>query len=320
MSNELLARIGSLAAVFIFVFILIKIGFKLKEFISKSTNKAFIIAGNALLKIHNKNIQKAAITSKKTFAKGKTYKKVNKIIFNLGLEDVTVEGFLCGLFLGALVIGFAFAFITRSILFFIFSTIASFVLLYTLTYMAASEGHFKREFAIMDAIDLIIVNMKDGVLKAVKENIEMFNPIVKEDFLIFIEDMYEYKIPVEEALDSLGERLGPGFTKFKEKAKEFEAKGRAGMLETFQDDMNENMYRRMDLRELLDTIREANLGFAMALGVCGLLAFALIGSNEGLRNSLLFTTPGRIILIINLIFVIAAFAYLQSLREDKKEE
>lgn len=318
MSDGALARIGSVVAVAIFLFILAKIGFKLKELATNTAGKAFMFTGNTLLKIHNKNIQKAKITSKKTFAKRKIYKKIEGIIFDLDLKDTTVEGFLFCLSFASFIAGCILLFLFRSILFSILGSIAIFIFLYTLAYMTASEGHFKREFAIMDAIDVIIVNMKDGVLKAVKEQIDLFSPLVRPDFEIFIADMYEYKIPVGEALDNLGDRLGPGFTKFKEKAKEFEAKGRAGMLETFQDDMNENMYRRMDLRELMDTIREANLGFALAMGVCAFLSFAIFSVNESLRELVLHTTPGRIVLMINIILIVGAFAYLQHLREDKR--
>ena len=318
MSDEMLARIGTIIAIVIFLFILAKLGFKLKEFIANTAGKTLILTGNTLLKIHNKNIQKAAITSKNTFAKSKFYKKIEQIIFDLGLNDVTVEGFLFFLIFISAIASCILLLFSRSIPFSILGGIAILIFIYTLTYMSASEGHFKREFAIMDAIDLIIVNMKDGVLKAVKENIDLFHPLVKPDFEMFVADMYEYKIPVEEALESLGDRLGPSFTKFKEKAKEFEAKGRAGMLETFQDDMNENMYRRMDLRELMDTIREANLGFALAMGVCGFLSFAIFGTSEKLRLLVFTTTGGRIILMINIILIVGSFAYLQHLREDKR--
>lgn len=318
MSSVQLSNLGTVIAIVLFIIVITAIGFNLKKFISDTTKGIFTATGNTLLKIHNKNLQKAAITSKKTFAKSKTYKDISQIIFDLGLNDVTVEGFICSLVLASLIVGIVILLVTRSIILFIFLSGSTLVLLYTVAYMMASEGHFKREFAIMDAIDLIIVNMKDGVLKAVKEQIDLFDPLIQPDMQMFIDDMYEYKIPVAEALDSLGERLGPSFTKFKEKAKEFEEKGRAGMLETFADDMNENMYRRMDLRELLDTLREANTGFALAMCVCGFLGFAIIGSNEALRNALFTTTIGQVVIVINIILIIAAFAYIQSLREEKR--
>lgn len=280
----------------------------------KIAEKTFSQVGNVVIKIHDKNIQKAKISNKPSFAKSKLYKTVSQMIFDLGW-DSNVEGFLFLISLGAVIINLALFVFLKSIFLFITGTFGTAVLLYTLAYMLASEGHFKREFAIMDAIDIIIVNMHAGVYKAVKEQIGLIDETIRPDFVSFLDDINEYKIPIQDALDNLADKLGPSFYKFKDKAKEFELKGRAGMLETFADDMNENMYKRMDMHELLETLREVNMAFSMALGICLILAFAVVGSNTAIIEFLFHSLFGQVLIVFNFLLIVAAFAYIQSLRK-----
>lgn len=313
-----LTNIGTLLciglAIFIFVYIL-KVN--LKKTAIKTADSLFTTMGNSLLKIHNKNIQKTKISNKQTFASGNFYKKTTQIIFDLGLSDVTVEGYIAALLILSLTVSIFTFLLTHSLFISIMLIPATFILAHTVAYMIASEGHFKREFAIMDAIDLIIVNLDSGVFKAIKDQLDLFSPLVYPDLKAFVDDVYEYKVPMDAALDTLAVRLGPGFYKFKEKVKEYEAKGRAGMLETFADDMNENMYRRMDMRELMDVLREGNMMFGLALGVCAFFFSVFVLGNSTVKGWVFNTIPGQIGLALNLIAIIGAFSFLQRLREEK---
>ncbi len=318
MATDTLSNIGTLICIGFMIFIVV---FGLKISISslsvRMTEWVLKPMGNKLLKIHNKNIQKTQISDKPTFANKKFYKKATQIIFDLGLDDVTVEGYMAAIgFIAVLVSIFTFA-IFKSFFIAILAIPSTAVMIHTFAYMIASEGHFKREFAIMDAMDLIIVNLDGGVFKAVKDQIYLFSPLVQNDLRAFVDDVYEYKVPMDAALDSLAIRLGPSFFKFKEKVKEYEAKGRAGMLETFADDMNENMYRRMDMRELMEVLREGNIMFALSLGVCLFLFGIFVLGNPGIMDMVFKTAIGQIILSINIIAVIMAFSFLQRLREEK---
>lgn len=321
MSLNTLTNIGTLICIGLAIFIIVYIlKVNLKNVANKTTDKLLTSVGNSMLKIHNKNIQKTKISNKKTFANGKFYRKTTQIIFDLGLDDVTVEGYMAAIGFLAIVVSVFTFIIGHSILITIIMIPATAILAHTVAYMLASEGHFKREFAIMDAIDLIIVNLDGGIFKAVKEQLSLFSPLVQPDLKAFIDDVYEYKVPMDAALDSLAIRLGPGFYKFKEKVKEYEAKGRAGMLETFADDMNENMYRRMDLRELMDVLRECNLMFALSIGVCLFFFFTLVMGNPDIKSLVFETFIGQMVLAIDIFLIILAFAFLQKLREEKRGE
>ena len=131
----MLARIGTIAAIVVFLVILTKLGFKLKDFIANTAGKTLTLTGNTLLKIHNKNIQKAAITSKNTFAKSKFYKKIEQMIFDLGLNDVTVEGFMFFLIFISAIAACALLLLSRSIPFAVLGGAAILIFIYTCMYV-----------------------------------------------------------------------------------------------------------------------------------------------------------------------------------------
>jgi hypothetical protein len=76
----------------------------------------------------------------------------------------------------------------------------------------------------------------------------------------------------------------------------------------------------MDLRELMDVLRECNLMFALSIGVCLFFFFTLVMGNPDIKSLVFETFIGQMVLAIDIFLIILAFAFLQKLREEKRGE
>lgn len=270
--------------------------------------------GNLNLKTHEKNIQKSKLTNKNTFAKSSNYKLVATMLFDLALVDVTVEGFLMGILFVSTAINLIIFMYVKSVLMFCMGLPAIGLFLGVLAYMMSNRGHYNKEFALMAAEDLMITSLYEGILKAIKDNCQLFDESVKPYFEAFISDIDEYRLPVDEALDNLTAKLGDSFFAFSEKVKEFEKTGKQGTLDTFKDDLALNVMRRTEMMELEEVLSTNNRTYLQTLSMTAGTFFALCSGTPKILELAVGNSIGRLILMTVMIIILYGFTSLQRLR------
>lgn len=297
----------------LFIVIVKMLKLSMRTITNKVVENTFGYLGNFNTLLHENNIKKSKLSKGKVFARSKLYILVNGIIKDLGYRDVTVEGFLTGVTILSCLINPIIYYFTRS-LFMVIVGIPS-IIIFTITalFMLSSDVYYVRRYAMMDAEDLIITSLSEGVYPAIRGNIELFSPEVRKIYQSFL-DRIVMRQSVEESLVILGEELGPESNNFISQLIQYESTGRSGMLDIFWDTMKENTHIREDMLEMQMFLKELNKSFMACLTITMVLFILFIGSNKELLLRLFRTPIGNIAVFANLCIIIYGFARIQSLR------
>lgn len=297
----------------------------LKKFLVNPLDMARSISSRALgslgdisYKVHIKNEQKHITNKEGSFIDSKYYKLCKEILADLDLGDSTVEALSLVLGITSTVIGIVVGTVIRSFGFGLAMVPIAYVLLLTTLYMLATFGHYKRLFAFMDAEILIISTIDRGVFASVQLNMSQFDPIVRPYYQEFVDNIEQYKMSFDDAIDILGNRIGPRFDDFKEKAKVLENNKRAGSEEVFNDNLKLNSKLRVRSIKLMNFISVLRQEFASCVAL--VIAFAVLAFSQadGLLDWILKNPAGQILLALHVIALALSFAWTQSLRKDLK--
>ena len=250
----------------------------------------------------------------------KLYRWVNNQIIALGLkrQGITPLGFT--LFWGfvALAVALLSGWLLNLAFFFTgFMWLVLWVCMMIMTRVLVSGRLEKRELNVMDAIDLIVPELHNGVKNAIVSYQDNFPKEVREDFKAFISNIQERGFTFEAAMYVLSDNLGEVFQDFAEKAIYYEKVGEKDLLDIFSDIVETNRLRRQLREQNSKRFRELTVTFAVSsLMVFGYFMF-LLWTDEFSRNFLLGETAGNVILLIICIIVFGVLAYITSIKSRK---
>ena len=128
------------------------------------------------------------------------------ILTALGIkrQGVTVFGYLTFWGFVAVIAGVILTFIMRlNILFMPFACLLMYVVMLVMTRVAVSERMEQREMDIMNAVDLIVPEVKNGVKNAIVAYLDNFAPSVRADFAAFISNIQDRGYTFEDAMFTL---------------------------------------------------------------------------------------------------------------------
>ena len=315
----MIKSISILSFIFLVFFIIGKLWSKnplelLRDYLDKGVSKV----GNVNYNVHRRNVQKGAVSKKKTFIDSPYYKLCQEILSDLGLGRVTVEAFTFTLAFLDIAINIGIYSLTKAVFLYFTGLVVVYIAMLAGLYMMASVGHYNKLFAVMDAEDLIISTIDRGVTVSVRLNIDNFSPIIVDYFIEFLSNMDEYNLSFSDSMNILNRQLGDKFTDFAGKAIQLENNQRAGSIEVFSDTILINSDLRIDTMEMMQFLKETNTSFALSILVLVGFTIMFFGTAKGLTTILLTTKTGQLLLSINLALVILGFARLQSLRRDIK--
>lgn len=318
----MLKNLTIMCALFLISLILEKL---LKINIKKSSIKAATsltgLIGSQTEKWHKKNTQKRQIGhNNEGFANSKIYHLIDGIIFDLGFNGVTVEGFIITVLIATTSLTAYIYSLTHSMLLCLILWACFNVLLTTILFMKSATAHFTRERERMDAEDIIYGSLNKGVVAAIKENIPLFGDSVRPFFEEFDADIHKYQLSVPQALDNLNKKLGPNFTPYRDKLENYDLIGDEDMVESFQDFTKENARVRINLLKLEKRLHDCNMAYTVELLIVGAMALAMFSNFEGGLIGALNNKGVQIVLSIHIIFITAGFAYLQSQRTIRREK
>lgn len=245
------------------------------------------------------------------------YNWVNQQLVALGMKHLGVSVF------GYLMFWAVIAFITAVILdfvsgmgvfFFPMLFLMVFVVSLVMTRVMVSERMEKREADVMNAIDLIVPEVHNGVKNAIVTYKDNFAPSVRNDFQIFITNIQDRGYSFADAMYILADNLGMVFQDFAQKAIYFESVGEREMVEIFNDITETNRLRR----QLRDENNAAFTGLkssfvTSALMTAGYFVFLMI-TDDFSRDFFLMQTSGKFLLIIMVGIIFAVLAYITTIK------
>ena len=177
----------------------------------------------------------------------KLYTFVNEQLIALGYKriGITVTGYLIFWGVVSAILAAIIMFIAKlGFAMYVPLSILCFVCTLIMTRVAVSERMEKREADVMNAIDLIVPEIGNGIKNAIVTYQDNFAPSVKEDFKAFVSNIQERGYTFEDAMYILADNLGIVFKDFAQKAIYYEAIGEKEMLDIFSDITETNRLRR----------------------------------------------------------------------------
>ena len=282
-----------------------------KDFVDKWYYKLF---GKAL-----KNMQvsfsRTADLNKYSFAY-KVYHFFDELIINLDMkkDNVTVTGLLVFISSISFVGGLVLAYLMDSFVLLIPITAAFFYLIVVVFRFMGLLRYEQREAEIMDAVDLLVSDIRGGIYNAILRYKDSFHPNIRPFFLSFIDDIQNKGYSFKQAMGILNDRLGPNFTDFAQKAVLYEDKADETMEDIFSSIIETNRQRR--------TLRYINNIKFNELRTQFIVSFLLI-IGYGVFSALLdpfileFLTQnsfGKLLLIGDIVIIAFVLSYLASIK------
>jgi hypothetical protein len=172
----------------------------------------------------------------------------------------------------------------------------------------------KRELAVMDAMDLIIPELHNGVKNAITRYCDNFDPCIRYDFKVFLTNIQERGVSFEEAMTMLADNLGFIFKDFAQKAIFFENIGDPEQKIIFDDIVEQNRLRR-ELRATNNRkLGELKIAFAASSGIVIFYFWFMVLSDTFSRHFFLYTDFGIFLLILSATIIFSVLAYIYSLQ------
>ena len=247
----------------------------------------------------------------------KLYVWVNNQIVALGIKrlGVTVVGYLFFWAFVAFLMSIVCSLLLNfGLVFFPFMFSMIFVIVLVMTRVMVSERMEKREADIMNAIDLIVPEVHNGIKNAIVQYRDNFAPSVREDFQAFIINIQDRGFTFEDAMFILSDNLGLVFKDFAQKAIYFESIGEHEMVEIFADIVETNRLRRQLRDENNNAFVSLKASFIISAGMTFAYFIFLMFTDEFSRNFFLMETFGKFLLLIMLGVVFGVLAYITTIK------
>lgn len=172
-----------------------------------------------------------------------------------------------------------------------------------------------RNHKIMDAIDLLSSYASKGINYAIEENLRYIDPELQPIFKKFLIKRKEYTYNLKELLNELNEELGPLANSFIEKVYLYERFKEEGMENIFKDVTDEiAAIREVNFEKTLVFEKINNEFLYRVIFIIGIGVFVM--TRQVLREFLLQSLLGKIIITITICALFIAFAINQILQSD----
>lgn len=189
-----------------------------------------------------------------------------------------------------------------------------FVVMLVLTRVFVSERMELREADIMNAVDLIVPEVHNGIKNAIVTYRDNFAPSVRDDFQTFITNVQDRGYSFEDAMYMLADNLGMVFNDFAQKAIYFEAVGEREMVEIFADITETNRLRRQLRDENNNAFASLRTSFIVSVALVVAYFFFLMFTDDFSRIFFLTQTAGKFLLIVMIGVVFAVLAYISTIK------
>lgn len=186
-----------------------------------------------------------------------------------------------------------------------------------LTRVVVSNRMQVRELDIMDAIDLIVPEIQNGVKNSIIVYQDNFKASVIDDFKAFISNVNDRGFSFEDAMYLLADSLGSVFMDFAQKAIYYEALGEPDMVEIFTDIVETNRFRRQLRDENEVKFTGLTFTFIASAAIVVLYAVFIMFTDDFSRNFFLNTTIGKLLLLGSVLVIFGVLAYITTIKSSK---
>ena len=286
---------------------------KVSRFIAKTFGNKFRSA--------NKKFKRSANLKSKGLM-NKIYTILSNIVVNLNLQrsGVTVFGLLLFMiitsFLAAVLIGILFKF---EVGFIIPMFVVSFAGVFVVMEFKALGQKEKYENEIMDAVDLLVSDVKSGIHNAIVIYMQSFHPDIRPYFREFVDNTNTKGLSFKSAMIILNDRLGITFSDFAHKAILYEEKADSDFDDIFSSILEVNRHKRI-LRS------KNNAAFSQIMTTFFVTFFAVAGyalyiafTEPYVGNFLSTEIFGKILIIVDFMIFIIVVGYLTILKSRSFE-
>lgn len=246
----------------------------------------------------------------------KVYHFFDELIINLDMkkDNVTVTGLLVFIVSLSLAGGIVLAYIMSSFGLLIPITAAFFYLIVVLLRFGGLMQYEQREAEIMDAVDLLVSDIRGGIYNAVLKYKDSFHPNVRPYFMNFIDDIQNKGYSFKQAMGILNDRLGSNFTDFAQKAVLYEDKADETMEDIFSSIIETNRQRRT-LR-YINNVKFTELRTQFIVSFILIVGYAVFSAlfDPFIFQFLTQNYFGKCLLIGDIVVVAFVLSYLASIK------
>lgn len=172
----------------------------------------------------------------------------------------------------------------------------------------------RREADIMDAQDLISMDVKGGVQNAISRYRNSFHPRIQPYFNQFLQDISDQNMTFEEAMRLLNHKLGASFSDFAQKAILYEKKADKDLDDIFSQVIEVNRHKRMLRYNNNKKFNELMLQFIISSAIIAGYGVFSVLTDGFIRKFLLNSTAGSILIIVDLVLIAWVLAYISTLK------
>lgn len=257
--------------------------------------------------------KRMSLEEKRKSKKYKFYCFTNDILAAFGFKEhgVTVEGFVVSIIIFSILAAIALAMMMNAAYLCIFFAPMIFVIAVAGVFLFSRMSVSRRKQMLLDSMDILCSVMTDGILKAVKENIQQFPGEVQPYFERFLKNVELLNFSVPDAVSALNNDVGSLYDDFCASVITYEVNRASGMEELFNFYITENAKTTARDREVKRMSDSVNLDFfatIAAIAMFGALSSGIMGTSS------VWGTPIGIIIIGLLVCMgIGVFIYIQYL-------
>ena len=290
---------------------LVQLGFKIIKKIVSISGKTI----NAKEQRYHRDLAVGKINEKTR--KVKIYRFLNDLIIDLGLKKkgATPYEFLAFIIVATLLITLIFCeLVFESMLMAIFMFPIFFIAFICGLYTKANIEHDQRIEAVIESENTISNNIKDGVVVAVRNAIDLMPSRVRGEFRDFLDNIEHKNMHIRTALLELNNNLGSVSDDFIKKCIVFEMEEEHGIAGMFRDVVEINNIKSELRNEMKRKFEEVSLQFVIGATMIFMFLGGVLIIYPDIRDFYFQTVIGRVIIGIDMLLLIAEFVYITALR------
>lgn len=248
----------------------------------------------------------------------KTYRFMNDLIIDLDIKKrgITPYSFIIIIIAVSLVVDIYATqlLFSGNIIMGIILFPVSLALIVCVAYTKANMAHNARISAVIEAENIISNSIADGVVLAVKNNIDLLPKQVKVAYEDFVLNVEKRNIHVKPALNELNNQLGSMSDDFIKKCIQFELEEADGSVLIFQEVVELNNLKndlRIKMKYSIDAVT-----YQIVISAAMIFAFlgGVIAIFDVVRNFYFNTIAGQIILMLDILILVGESVYITYLR------
>ena len=246
----------------------------------------------------------------------KIYRFFDEIVVNLDLhtDGVTVTGLVFFMLAVSIIASAIMTLVMNLGFLFLLATAAIFFLIMSSFRLTALTRMEKKEEIIMDAIDLLVSDIRSGVFNGIIRYRESFHPSIQPAFNAYIDNRQNKGYGAAQSMLILNEELGYSFSDYANKAIMYEERADDSMDDIFSSIIETNRHRR-NLR-FTNNIAFNKLRMQFIVASTVILGYCLftLWFEPFIRNFLLNTMVGKVLMICDVALFAFVLSYLTSIK------